>query len=226
MALTWTADTTLYTADSTFFLADGSVLQAPSAVPYLNRITSEHNLKQNFMAMIATLCGGIGDMTAEVLSMPTLFDLDVAVGNQLDIVGEWVGQPRIVADVLTVAFFGFQDDEAALTFGELTNPSVGGVFYELGATYESTTTLSDSDYRTIIRARIVRNQAQGQAVDIESALQYIFGVPCQIHDIGDWSLAIVVGAPITQTQEALLNTLDILPRPAGIQIGSITYSPL
>lgn len=179
------------------------------------------------MAMVGLVTGAIGDITAQALALPQAFDLDSAVGVQLDIIGQWVGQARVVTNVLLTGFFGFLDDSPpALTMGELTDPSVGGVFYELGATYQQTTTLTDADYRTIIRARIVRNQSNGKLSAMENALQFIFQVPCSVSDIGDLSLAITVSKPITPVQRALLSTLDLLPRPAGVAIGSITYSPL
>jgi hypothetical protein len=224
--MSWSADSGDITADSGLVTADGAYLTSPTAAPYLGLITSEHRFQPKFAALMAVLLSAVGDTTAVINSMPGKFDLDTAVGNQLDIDGAWVGQDRVITQVLLVEFFGFADDQAALTMGELTNPTIGGVFYELGATFAQSTTLSDDDYRTIIRARIVRNQANGTLSDLEAALEYIFQVPCAVADIGDQSLAIEVSAPITQTQEALLNTLDILPRPAGVAIGSITYSPL
>jgi hypothetical protein len=220
----WSADSGDITADSTFALADGSFAPPASSLQYIALITSEHR-KPQFSALIGVLTGAVGDTMAVILSMPGLFDLDVAVGVQLDTLGLWVGQARLVPEVLTPGFFGFADDSAALGFGELTNPTVGGVFYEQGETFETTTTLSDNDYRTIIRARIVRNQSNGTLSAIENALQYIFGVPCSVADIGTMSLALQISAPITATERALLSTLDILPRPAGVAIGSITYSP-
>lgn len=223
--MAWSTDSSVITADSTLETADGFVVAPPTSLQYAALITSEHAIRPKFMSLVNLIAGGFGDITACILSMPKAFDIDTAVGAQLDIVGKWVGQARVVTNVLLTGFFGFADDPAALTFGELPSPSVGGVFYELGATFQATTTLSDKDYRTILRARIVRNQSNGTLSAIENALQYVFGVPCTVSDIGDMSLAIQVSAPITQTQEALLNTLDLLPRPAGVAIGSITYSP-
>jgi hypothetical protein len=189
-------------------------------------ITSKHNQKPKFMALVALLTGAIADIADVAESLPSVFDLDNAVGVQLDAVGRWVGQSRVIPNVLLTGFFGFLDQSPPdLTMGELTDPTVGGVFYELGSTFQQTSVLADPDYRTIIRARIVRNQSNGTLSAIENALQFIFQVPCHVNDIGTLGLGIVIGKPITQIQQALLNSLDLLPRPSGVKIGSITYSP-
>lgn len=191
--------------------------------PYTRLITSEHNQQPNFMAMVDMDTGSVAAITAGIQAIIPAFDLDEAVGVQLDIIGLWVGQSRVIDQVLIVGFFGFEDDEAAANFGELTDVSIGGPFYELGAAFEGTTVLSDDDYRAILRARIVRNQSNGTLSDIEAGLEYIFGGLCSVADIGDLSLNITVSTPVTQTQQTLLRTLDLLPRPAGVAIGSITY---
>jgi hypothetical protein len=218
----WSADSTDITADSTYATADGSDTEPLS---YLSLVTSEHNKKPKFMAMLGALTAGISSITAAIQSMPAAFDLDNAVGAQLDVLGLWIGQARVIANVLIFGFFGFADDEAALPFGELTNLSIGGRFYELGEDYEGSTILSDAEYVTILKARIVRNQSPGTLSALEEALIYIFGTPASVADNGTMDLALTVAAPITQTDQTLLNTLDLLPRPAGVRIGSITYAP-
>lgn len=225
MPATWNTDSINVFTDSTIALTDGTLLQEPTSQQYLDLITSEHNQQPQFMALVNLIAGAIGDTTAAITSLTAAFDLDQAVGVQLDAIGLWVGQPRVITNVLLLGFFGFADNAAALTFGEISNPSIGGVFYEQDATYQQSTTLSDSDYRTILRARIVRNQSNGTLGAVEQALSFIFNVPAKVSDIGNLSLAIIISAPITQTQQALLSTLDLLPRPAGVSIGSITYSP-
>ena len=177
------------------------------------------------MALVSSVTGAIARVTLGIQSIRPAFDLDTAVGAQLDAIGLWVGQSRIIPQVLLLGYFGFADNVAALPFGELSNPSVGGRFYELGEDYTGTTILNDNDYRLVLRARIVRNQYRGTLAELEQAMQYIFGVGASVIDNGDLTLSLVVHEPITQTEQALLNALDLLPRPAGVRFSSITYAP-
>jgi hypothetical protein len=192
---------------------------------YTTLITSEHRDKPKFAALVGLLANTVGDIGAAIQSLPQAFDLDVAVGKQLDIVGQWVGQSRTVTDVLIVGFFGFSDDIVALPFGEQGNPSIGGRFYEEGEAFSGTSVLSDPEYRTILRAKIVRNQYDGTADEIALALQYIFNAHAYIRDPGTMSLQVVVNSNISLVGQSLLTNFDLLPRPTGVSIDKIIYSP-
>lgn len=65
-----------------------------SVTPYLNLITSQHRIRPNFVASITALVQGFADTTAVALNIPSLLDLDVAIGDQLDKGGSWIGQTR------------------------------------------------------------------------------------------------------------------------------------
>ncbi len=201
-----------------------------SAQPYAALITSEHNQKPKFMNLVNVLCAGLGDVTALLQSIPEAFNLNGgAQGTQLDILGQWIGQSRIIPSILVPGFFGMSElstglpDGLQLPFGELTNPSIGGIWYDFGAPYNGTTTLNDSQYTTILNARIVRNQSSGTFAAMEAALLDIFGVPCQVIDNGNLTISLIVGSPVSAVDQALINQLDILPRPAGVRITGITY---
>ena len=61
---------------------------------YLGLITSEHNQRPKFMAMVKAMCQGSADNQFILSQFPFLFNLDQAVGDQLDIIGNWVGASR------------------------------------------------------------------------------------------------------------------------------------
>ena len=213
-------------------LTTGYTLYIPSSsTSYQNLITSEHNQKTNFMNVIGVLTGALGDVTVATQGLVSNFSLNTASGVQLDILGLWIGQSRIIPNVLVTGFFGFSEystgfpDGLQLPFGELTDPSKGGVFYNLGQAASGTTVLTDAQYLTVLKARIARNQSNGTLSAIENALQFVFNAPCAVTDNGTLSLVINVNVPVSPTDEALLTSLDILPRPAGVAIAGIVYVP-
>jgi hypothetical protein len=61
---------------------------------YDKLITSEHNQKPNFMAMVDLLVKAGVDLQNVLANVPNLFDVNVAVGDQLDKIGTWVGIKR------------------------------------------------------------------------------------------------------------------------------------
>lgn len=61
---------------------------------YLGLITSEYNQKPKFMATIQAVCQGFADDQFQLYQFPFLFNLDEAVGDQLDALGEIIGASR------------------------------------------------------------------------------------------------------------------------------------
>lgn len=209
-----------------------SAVVPDSAAPYLALVTSEHNQKPNFMALVGVLTGALGDSSACIGSMVSAFNLNGgAAGAQLDILGQWIGQSRIIPNVLVPGFFGFSDlatgvaEGLQLPFGDLRSAAVGGIWYGLGVNAAGTTVLDDASYLLVLRARITRNQGNGTLLDLEEALSFIFGVGCFVTDTSNLKLTITVTEPVSPVDQALISSLDILPRPAGVAINSITYTP-
>lgn len=191
---------------------------------YRTLITSEHQLPK-FLATVDLVANGAGQVATSAAQLITAFDLDQAVGAQLDILGVIIGQSRNVANILLVEFFGFQDDLAALTMGELTDPSVGGRFYNLGDTFASSSTLQDPEYRTVLRAKIARNQWDGSITGVEAALSFILpGVQYSITDVNTRIVSIaILSTSITAVDQTLLTSLDLLPRSCGVKY-NLTFS--
>lgn len=60
---------------------------------YLGLVTSEHK-KPNYLAMLSAFCQAQVDQQNVMNSFSALFDVDLAVGDQLDKIGNWVGVSR------------------------------------------------------------------------------------------------------------------------------------
>lgn len=192
-------------------------------IDYTQLITSEHNKRPKFTAMVAAVANAWGAVYDFTKTIPADFDLDAAVGAQLDVIGLWVGQSRLIPNVLLVQYFGFDGNPAALNFGEEGNAAIGGRFYGDGDPIDGSTLLADPEYRTIIRARIVRNTAKGLTADFIKSLQFMFAAPAIIDDQGDMAVSIYIGRPLSLTEIAIITGLDILPRPAGVKVRTRGY---
>ena len=67
-------------------------MAAPS--DYSALVTSEHRGRPRFVAAVELLVAGLTDGITALAGMPALYNLDSAVGSQLDAVGVWVGFGR------------------------------------------------------------------------------------------------------------------------------------
>lgn len=138
----------------------------PDINKYLNRITSEHADKPNFVAFVTSLLNPLIDAQKFFQQLITAFDIDSAEGVQLDAVGLWVGRTRQVAVPISGVFFSM--DIAGLGFDQgywkgQFDPDTG------------ITELDDETYRQLLKAKIIMNSWDGSIPVAASALNELFG---------------------------------------------------
>jgi hypothetical protein len=118
---------------------------------FLALITAEHNQRDRFMRTVALSVQPYVDGINVANSLIGLFDLDTAVGQQLDMLGQWVGVTRYVTIDLEL-WFAFNKYNVGFDQGKWSNP------YE---TTDETVALDDEHYRLLLRARIASNSWDG-----------------------------------------------------------------
>lgn len=146
-----------------------------------------------------------------------VLNIETATGNQLDLVGKHVGQSRIVNGYTLRQFFGFKNAKNALGFSKDRNG--GGQWYRLRDPLADSVRLSDSDYRFLIKCRIIKNYQVGTVPNIIEACRFILGDGCTVKDNLNMTVTVsVVGGKLTQFARYAIENLDILPRQAGTKI--------
>lgn len=63
---------------------------------YTELITNYHATKPKFLAHVDLMTRPLIDVAAATRGLITAFDIDSAVGVQLDILGLWIGRSRVV----------------------------------------------------------------------------------------------------------------------------------
>jgi len=187
---------------------------------YLNLITSEHNLP-SFEAAVTALVGGPADQINLLASMPGLYDLDVAVGTQLDAVGKWIGVGRQVAVPLVGVYFSL--DTAGVGFD-------AGSWFGPGDSTTGLVNLDDVAYRLLLRSQVAANHWDGSMASLLDLLTSIFvgtGSLVFIVDNQDMSMTVgVAGVIPPATQKAMLTNGLLIPKPEGVHVNySITSVP-
>ena len=144
------------------------LLPPPVSVAYLlDYVTSEHNQRPKYMATVALSVEPYIDGQNIALGYQTLFDLDTAVGVQLDDVGKWVGITRFI-EAPTNILFSLDLDEEDVGFDE-------GQWQGPHYTSQSRITRLDDDmYRLLLRARIVSNYWDGTVEGAYKAWDTLF----------------------------------------------------
>lgn len=154
------------------------------------------------------------------------FDLDQAVGAQLDIIGRIVGMPRVIPLVIPKVAFGFDENTNARGFDDKFM-SVADVapFLDKFEPTRTDLTLADNEYRFFIRAKIARNTGSGYMIDlgvsIQDTVSTLFDGLGYVLDNKDMTLTLYVSPDYPLVWLTAILTLDLLPRPQGVRYGSI-----
>lgn len=184
---------------------------------YTELVTSAFALQPNFIAMIeaiAALPVRVQELLAEMIP---LYDLDVAVGQQLDVIGQWAGISRKVTIPISGVYFSWDDlDSDGWDFGVWrpdTAPS-------------TITTLPDDVYRTLIRAKIAANQWDGTTEGAYTIWSDVFPTfTILIQDNCDMSYdLIILGGVVDSLTLALIEGGYIPLKPEGIRIAAYFVS--
>lgn len=158
---------------------------------YLGLITSEHNQRPKFMAVMSTLMQPCADIRDSLLGMSALFDLDAAVGDQQDKNGQWIGQSRNL-DPTTATQAGV----SSLTDYHYT-PLLKGLAF-LNNQWDGSTALAYSAYVAWFSVNYP-------------------GASAVIQDNGDLTILIgQAGAVLDQVDKALFNNGYLEARSAGV----------
>lgn len=184
---------------------------------YLNLITSEHRDKPKFMAMVSFHAQAAVDLQDMMASLITKLDVDFAVGEQLDFIGQWVGISREVNIPISGIFFAWDDPD----------PSLGWDFGIWRPDNQPTTitTLPDDSYKVLIKAKIAANSWDGTtdgAYAIWDSLFPNFKILILDHQDMSYDLAFV-GQPVDSLTKALITGGYIPLRPEGVMINEYIF---
>lgn len=182
---------------------------------YAGLVTNEHNQKPRFMGVVAAVAGTMVDQSNLLASMPGKFDLDSAVGDQLDAIGIWVGISRNVPAPLTDVYFSFDTEALGFDQGSWKGPFDPD---------NGLTRLDDATYRLVIRAKIGANNWDGTLGTSKAILDSIFGggTFVFIQDNQDMSMTIGVSGIIPSAAFLSLLKNGLIPlKPEGVRVNLI-----
>lgn len=132
--------------------------------------------------------------------------IDTAIGKQLDIIGEIVGQPRELIDANFIPFFGFEGAFEAQSYGDINNPSIGGFYWDFEQSLTGNVLLNDDQYRLFIKAKILKNITRATPEDVIKFITFVFGankVQITTDEFAEQAL-ILVSDDMNQFEVALL----------------------
>lgn len=187
---------------------------------YVDLITSYHASKPLFVQHVDLSTRPLVDAASAMAGMTSDFDIDTAVGVQLDIIGEWVGRSRVVSEPITGVYFSFDTDGLGFEQGVWQGP------YDPDSGF---TKLSDEVYRVILKAKIAINNWDGTNDSLPDILNTALsgsGLAMQIIDNQDMTISVIVfpESDIADVSRELLAAIRqgyLTVKAAGVLAGTI-----
>lgn len=199
----------------------------PTLQSYLDRITSEYRNQPKFVAYVTALIQPLLDSQALLRSLLEVFDIDTAVGVQLDAVGQWIGRSRFLEQPLSGIYFSF--DSTGLGFDQ-------GTWFGPFDAIDGLTSLDDTTYRALLYAKRIMNNWDGSIPQIAEAINALLagtspGSILMVVDNQDMSMTVGIAGQVPPAATISLlqgNYVPITPSGVGPNylITSVNGSPL
>lgn len=180
---------------------------------YLSLITSLYRDQPNFVALCEALAKPLVDVQNFLLTVRDAFDLDTAVGVQLDADGLWIGRSRYLETPLTGVYFSWEEPGVGWNEGTWKGP------------YDPETGLTrlvDDFYRLLLRAKIAANSWDGTTSGAHEIWNQLFsgsGMQIVLQDNQDMTMVVgVAGAKPDAVFKALLTGGYLPLKPVGVRI--------
>lgn len=191
----------------------------PTTDDYLSLIPPHNAAKPNFIATVSAALSPLADAQAALSGMLGDFDLDTAIGAQLDVIGEWVGVSRRLTTPITGVYFTF-DGDGSLGWDR-------GVWLGPNSDATAVSSLDDETYRLLLRLKIAANNWDGtlagsQAITnaLSSANAYVF-----LQDNFDMSMTIGLSGKIPSALfVAILKQANNWLRPAAVKLAGVNVT--
>lgn len=185
---------------------------------YLSLIPSVNRDKPKFIEMV-TLNLAVPRRVQELLTaMIPLFDVDTAVGDQLDIIGKWVGVSRNVSVPIPGVYFEWDGPaDQGWDYGSWA-PADGGT---------EVTVLPDDAYRLLVKAKIAANRWDGTtegAYDVWDQIFTSFTILIKDNQDMSYDLGFYGGTVDTLSLQLILRGYIPL-KPEGVKLRGV-FTPV
>jgi len=187
---------------------------------YTGLITNYHATKPLYAQHVDLSTRPLVDVSTALTGLVTAFDIDYAVGKQLDVLGQWVGVARSVAAPITDVYFEFDRGRVGWDQANWLGP------------YDPTdglVDLSDDVYRIVLKARIGINNWNGQNDTLpEIADMALAGTGIRMITLDNQDMTISI--MLVVDAEYIMSTIDRLIYDSAINLGPYialpsTYQP-
>lgn len=186
----------------------------------IGKVATQYREAEKFLSLIEAHLRQSEAAAIAVCAIPSYFDIDTAVGDQLTIIGKWLGFPRChcVCDVPNVVGY--------TCGGSYVGPYTLAGYCEPGSTFincpdlgSSTLCIDDDEtYRGMLKARRYQMQGLYDIASLQAAARHIWGALASVVDSRAGQVVISPGLVLNAAETAQIPVaFRVLPIAPGIK---------
>lgn len=189
---------------------------------YLNLIILQYSDKPKAKATIEALIKD-GLASADLIEVfNDAFDLDLAIGAQLDILGRIIGLSRTVPFVVPKIYFSYEGNPNGKTYNQAPMLDETQVLF-------TDLELNDTDYRKFLKAKVSKNFASNtiasdEKISTNAALNFLFDGGAYAQDNFNMTFDVLIENTVDTSLLTFINALDLIPRPATVGVNFVLIS--
>jgi hypothetical protein len=196
----------------------------------VNKVATQYREATKFLGIVRAYLAQTEDAAIKLCAVPNFFDIDTAIGDQLTIIGKWLGFPRChcVCDVPAVAGY---DCGGGYTgqFNLVGYCAPGSTLLGCAPLGNSTVCIDDDEvYRGLLNARRYQMLGLFDIGSLQAAARHVWGVDAQVANAPVGEVVISPGRALTAMETALLPVaFRVLPVAPGIRgLVNLSEAPL
>ena len=147
------------------------------------------------------------------------FDINTAVGNQLDILGKYIGVPRNIGPGTSVTYFGYRLAAGGGNSHGYTSAAGGvnltAIYYRANSNQRQASDLTDVQYRFVLLMKIVLNSTNNTMYSIQNYIAQFFPGLISVVDNHNMTMTYTV-SPDVPLPSSVVSAF--LPAPMGVGI--------
>lgn len=191
----------------------------------IDRLATQYREASKMLGLIRAILTQSEDAAIKLCALPSFFDIDTAIGDQLTIIGKWLGFPRCHCVCDPPKVFGFKCG------GAYTGPFEIAGFCEAGSTWSGCPPIGNGEvcisddevYRGMLKARRYQVLGLYDIASLQTAARHIWGDTASVVSSRVGSVTLAPGRVLTSFETSVVPVVfRILPIAPGIR-GMIHY---
>ena len=189
---------------------------------YLDLLLFQYQQKPRATAEIELLAGKGEEVFSLLSELRQAYDVDSAVGTQLDVLGRIVGLSRLIPYAVSKIRFGFQENDNARGFDDkFSNDRQSAPFLNRFEPINTDYELDDESYRIFLRMKIAKNTGSAYIVtddliSLQDATELAFGRGSHVEDKQDMTLNFWIPYRTGEQRAKIAVQERLFPVPQGV----------